>query len=91
MHTLFLNVRRGTIEAVPAEGQDFDDVDAARDEACIAARQLVSEALFAGAALSDALDGEITVKDEAGTLLLTISFEEAVRVRRSNPARGPSA
>ena len=73
----FLHVRNGWPTEDP-EGADFTDLEAARMEAIGAARELLSEAILAGNLL---LEHKIEIADEAGRVLLTVPFREAVRER----------
>ena len=57
------------------EGRDLPDLDSARAEALKAARSIIAEEVLAG---SLDLDGRLEVTDEAGGLLFTLGFAEAV-------------
>ena len=57
------------------EGQLFDGVEAAREEAIRGARSLVAEDVLNGRL---DLEGRVEVADEDGRLLFAVSFAEAV-------------
>ena len=61
------------------EGQDFEDLGSARDEAIRGIRSILADELLMGAIT---LGGRIEIADEDGRLLQTIDFSEAVEIRR---------
>jgi hypothetical protein len=61
------------------EGRDLPDLEAARRHAILAARGLMRDGLEAG---SINLSHFIAIDDEAGERVLTVTFGDAVEVRR---------
>ena len=73
------NVRDGFLE--DPDGSDLPDIEAARQEALVGARELWASAIRDG---RDLLGGSFVIADENGTVLLTIPFDDALpeRLRR---------
>jgi hydroxymethylglutaryl-CoA reductase len=67
-----------SIEASDNEGRDFADVDAARQEAVQAARELICEEVRQGRPII--LHHHIDVEDADGRNVLTVAFAEAFRI-----------
>lgn len=61
------------------EGRELPDLDTAREEALKGARSLLAEEILQGTV---DLKGRLEILDEAGRLLFTIPFAEAVAVSR---------
>jgi hypothetical protein len=70
MPRYFFNIRQDKLLLEDDEGEEFANLDAARQEAIASAREILSEAAFSGEAAS--LDRKIEVADEAGETVLTI-------------------
>lgn len=76
MTRFFFHVRDDKTYIKDAEGQELPDLDAARDEATVAARQLLSEALLQGNAL---IDRQFEIADAQGIVCAVIPFRDVVR------------
>jgi hypothetical protein len=63
-------------ECIPdAEGAEFPDLQALKDEAVVAAREIMAERLVNG----DALDhSRFVVKDDKGQIVLVMPFKDAL-------------
>ncbi len=72
----YLHIRNGVEFTEDPEGADFPDLEAARTEAVGAARELMSEAILKGLLL---LSHNVDIADEAGRVVLSVPFREAVR------------
>lgn len=59
------------------EGQEFPDLDEARNEAIASARSIMREALWTGRL---PLNECIQIADESGKVLLTVPFRDAVTI-----------
>jgi hypothetical protein len=70
MPRYYFNIRQGKFLLADDEGEEFSNLDAARQEAVANAREILSEAALSGQAAS--LDREIEVADEAGKSVLKI-------------------
>jgi hypothetical protein len=66
------------------EGSDFTNLDAARADAVAAAREVLAEKIKAG---EDARDWRLEITDEAGVLLATVRFGDAVEPSSSGSVR----
>lgn len=83
MPMFFLHIRNGSGLIEDEEGSELPDPEAARLKAVRGARSIIS---------AEALDGEIDlsgsieVADQAGRVVLTVSYAEAVRVRDTRVA-----
>jgi hypothetical protein len=73
----YLDLREGEKLVRDAEGQDFTDLAAARDEAIIVIRELICDAVCEGKL---PLHHAIELLDDNRTRLLTVRFHEAVEV-----------
>jgi hypothetical protein len=74
---LFLNVRNPSGDTtVDPDGEDFDTLDQAEAEAKATARDLMADALRS--ALPVGLDRVIEVVDDAGEIVASVTFEEAI-------------
>jgi len=74
MPRYYFHVREGNRVMEDPDGGAFLDLQAARDEALAAAREMLAERLKAGRVL----DGQqIDICDEAGATLATVRFREA--------------
>jgi hypothetical protein len=72
------DLHNGTGFVEDEEGRELADLEAARAEGLKGIRSIVSEDVQRG--ILD-LDGRLEVRDEDGTLILTIPFAEAVKIR----------
>jgi hypothetical protein len=76
MTRYFFNIRSEHTYISDAEGQDHEDLGAAREEAETAAREILSEAVKHGQ-LIDSRKFEIT--DASGTVCATVPFRYVLR------------
>ncbi len=77
MPRYFLHVKSdGSDLLQDPDGQELDDLAAAKQEAIEAARELMAEDLRNGQALG--LDRIMLIADEAGNILLEVSFKDAL-------------
>ena len=72
------NVRNGSGYLEDEEGRELADAERARSIAVEGARSLLSAEVLAGEL---DLRGRIEVTDENGTLMFTVDFQEALRVK----------
>lgn len=78
MPLYFFHLRDGTDTLIDAEGVELDTPAAARAMALLQARDIISH---------EALKGEINLRqridvvDSAGNLLVTLRFDDAVKIR----------
>lgn len=75
MQRFFLHVRIDGALCEDLDGQLFPSLEAARTEAVLAAREIMSDWIRCGTPLCD---GRIEIVDDAGRLLLSLSFAEAI-------------
>lgn len=73
------NVDNGTGFVADEEGRELADLDAARAEGLKGVRSILAEDVLDGRL---DLEGRLDVVGEAGEILLTISFADAVKVSR---------
>jgi hypothetical protein len=73
------NIHNGTGFTPDEEGRELADLDVARAEGLKGARSILAEDVMKGHV---DLKGKLEIVDEAGTLLLTIPFTEAVDIIR---------
>lgn len=78
MPLFFLHIRNGLGFIEDEEGSELPDHEAARIKAVRGARSIIAEEVLGG---EIDLEGSIEVADEAGKVVLTVSYAEAVRVR----------
>jgi hypothetical protein len=72
----FFNVRSGDTYISDAEGQEHVDLHAAQEEAEIAAREIVSEAVKFG----QPIDGrKFEITDASGAICATLPFRDVLR------------
>ena len=76
MPKYFFHVRDDNAYIEDREGQDLPDLDAARNEATVAARELFSEAVLQGDVLNDR---KFEIADSHGTVRAVVSFRDVVR------------
>jgi hypothetical protein len=76
MPRYFLHVNQGTDVAKDLEGEEFDDLAAARQEAAGAARDLMASDLRSGQPLG--LNRSIVITDESGDTIAEVSFKDAL-------------
>jgi hypothetical protein len=74
-----LNILNGQGETPDEEGQEFDDLPAARAEAIRGIRSLLADELGNGVI---ELDGRIEIADGDGRLLEAVAFADALEIRR---------
>lgn len=82
MARYFLHMHNGNGFTRDEEGQEFGDLRAARTRAIEGIRSILSEEVRGGRL---DLSGRIDIGDAGGTILLSLSFEEALEVRRGGP------
>ena len=76
MSRWFLHVHDGTVAFLAPEGSELPDLAAAREEASIAARELVADGLRGN---ENRTDWRIEVADETGASVLVVPFTDAIR------------
>ena len=77
------NLHNGLGPLADEEGRELSDLGAARAEGLKCARAMIAEDILGGRL---DLTGRIEVTDDAGSLLLTITFAEAVETIPETPA-----
>lgn len=76
MQTFYFHVRDGDALIEDPDGSDLPDLEAARAEALLAAREAVAEALRAGRAV----DGRrFEIADDAGRVLASVGFRDVLK------------
>jgi hypothetical protein len=71
------HLRKNGILEVDPEGAELPTLDAARDEAVLAAREILAERLLQG----EVLDGDcFVITREDGTTVMEVPFKEAIRL-----------
>ena len=76
MTRFHLHIRDGDEFIEDPDGSDLPDLDAARAEAVQGAREILAQKVKAG----EVVDGQrIEITDDAGTLLATVPFKDAIR------------
>jgi hypothetical protein len=83
MPRYFLHVKTGPDLLRDPDGQEFDDLTAARQEAIEAARDLMAECLRSGRPLN--LGREMVLADENGDVVATVTFRAALPVDDTSP------
>ncbi|MBC9033825.1 hypothetical protein IAG41_15625 [Sphingomonas sp. JC676] len=78
MQRYFFNVYNGTGLTEDLEGLELPDLEAARVQALSGIRSIIGEELASG--LVD-LNGRLEICDEAGSVLLSVPFSDAVELR----------
>jgi len=73
-------------ETHDAEGRDFPDLAAAKEEAIRSSRDLMAEHVKAGEAVD--LDHRIDVADDSGKVLASIGFRELITIKDSRVGLG---
>jgi hypothetical protein len=76
MHRYFLHIRNGTELLADHDGQEFDDVAAAEQEAAQSARDLMAECLRLAQPLG--LGREMVICDDAGSVVAKVPFAKAI-------------
>jgi hypothetical protein len=77
MPRYFFNIEDGNGAVTnDEEGNDLPDLDAVREEATEAARQIMSQSILVGHADDER---KFIITDEAGIVLLEFAFKEAIR------------
>jgi hypothetical protein len=76
MQRFFLHIRNGADSTNDIEGSILPNVEAAGQLAIECARELMAEAVAHGDRVG--LNRVFDIKDEVGTLLLTVSFRDAI-------------
>ena len=76
MDLYFLHIRDGSDVTPDPEGSLLPSLEAARQSAIESARQMMGEAVQHGGRIG--LERTFEIKDEAGTLLLTVPFRDAI-------------
>ena len=78
MPTYFFNIRDGDNVALDSEGAEYSSPREAREDALASARELSADALRAGQLLAAVAQRVFEIRNEAGVLLLAVSFIEAL-------------
>jgi len=79
MARYFLNINNGGGYSADPEGQELENLDAAREAAIEGVRSIVSEEARQGQL---DLSGRIEITDADGNILLVVPFSEAVELRQ---------
>ena len=79
MPRFFLDICNTDIQATDDEGRELPDLDAARAAAIEGIRSILADEILSGAI---DLRGEIRIADEFGYRLATVSYSEALQIRR---------
>jgi hypothetical protein len=79
MPRFYLHIRKGDALAEDPEGDEFASMEAARDEAIAAAREIMSEQMQRGELPEP--NSCLEIADQDGRLVLTVSFDEALAPR----------
>ncbi|UZK66432.1 DUF6894 family protein [Sphingomonas sp. M1-B02] len=82
MTHLYLNLFNGIGLARDEEGCDFATIEAAREQALLGVRSILSEELRRTGIID--LGGRVEIVDGQGSLLLTIAFCEAIEVKQGS-------
>ena len=75
MPHLFLHLHHGRERVEDLEGADFDSLEAAREEAVAAAREIMSDRVRSGQSPNDS---QFEIADESGKILLMFPFHDAI-------------
>jgi hypothetical protein len=78
MARFFLHINNGNGYSEDPEGQDLENLDAARDAAIEGVRSMLSEEARQGQL---DLSGRIEIADADGNILLVVPFSDAVELR----------
>lgn len=78
MPLFYFHIRRSEDEIRDTEGIDLPDLEAARREAILSARSILSQEVLQG---DLPLHERIDIEDADGRLLLSVSFLETVNIR----------
>ena len=78
MPRFYLNVRQDETLVKDPEGSDFSSLDAARAEALLSARELMSARVLAG---RKANHSSFEITDDNGNVVMVVWFEEAIILR----------
>lgn len=81
MQRYFFNVYNGTGLTEDLEGVELRDLEAAREQALAGIRSILGEEL--GSGLVD-LTGRLEICDGSGSLLLSVPFSDAIKLRTSD-------
>lgn len=85
MPTFFFHIRRSEGEIRDSEGSVLPDLEAARREAILSARSILSQEVLQG---DLPLHERIDIEDPEGRLLLSVSFLETVNIRLNSRTNG---
>lgn len=78
MKRFFLHIRDGTTLIEDLEGSVLPNVEAAREEAMQAAREIIASKILSG----EVVDGQtFEITDETGAMCATLPFKDAMRLR----------
>jgi hypothetical protein len=77
MSTFYFHVRDGDDFIEDLDGVDLPDINAAYDEAIMAAREMIAERVLSG----QVIDGQVfEITDEHGRLVRSVSFKDAIKI-----------
>ncbi len=82
MPRFHLNIFNGSGPVPDESGQDLADIDAAKEQAVMGIRSILSAEVLEG--VMD-LRGRIEIADAAGQLLLVVAYAEAVTIKSPEP------
>ena len=91
MPTFYSHIRSETALVMDIEGAEYFNLDAARREAVVSAKHIISEALRSGGPLRCALKQTFEITDEGGRLVAVLPFAEAAEVDLQTKGLGSSA
>lgn len=78
MTKFFFHTRNGNDYTEDQEGTDLPDLDSARHEAILAAREMMAEMLIEG----KIVNGKVfEIADERGTIVAVVPFKSAMRTQ----------
>ncbi|AOF93018.1 hypothetical protein [Sinorhizobium sp. RAC02] len=78
MPRFYFHIRDGESYELDTVGAEFDSLDLARRDACLAAREIIAEKLMAG----DVLDGQrFEITDETGVRVETVVFRSVLNIQ----------
>jgi hypothetical protein len=83
MALYYLNLINGNGLTPDREGEDFPDLDAARERARQSVRSILSDEIRS-AGLID-LQGRIDIADQQGSVVTTLPFRDAIELKLDDP------
>lgn len=84
MSLYYINHRNSDGVSPPMDGEGYADIETAREECLVSAKQLISEWLAGGQPLSEMLHQSFEVANEGGDTVLTVPFSDALEADTRN-------